>query len=186
MFDTATIARAAADAGKGVMLHLPMETESGKYPGPGEITTAMSDAAVAGELRGDLAQVPFARGVNNHEGSRATADPRVMNAVASVLAAGTERVLPDRFTDDRGQRCGNGCMRAHAVPTARLNVFLDNVDDEAAVAAALRTAAELARSTGSAIAIGHPRAATLAAVRELIPTMQADGITFVLASDLVR
>jgi hypothetical protein len=29
------IARDASAAGKGVMLHLPMQTESGRYPGPG-------------------------------------------------------------------------------------------------------------------------------------------------------
>ena len=165
------------------MLHLPMETQSGKYPGPGEITTAMSDEAIAGELRGDLADVPFARGVNNHEGSRATADLRVMNDVATVLAADGAYFIDSRTT---AASVAETVMREHAVRTARRNVFLDNVDDEAAVAKALRAAAELARSSGSAIAIGHPRAATLAAMRELIPTMQADGITFVLASDLVR
>ncbi len=37
---TGRIAREASDAGKGVMLHLPMETLSGLNPGPGKITTA--------------------------------------------------------------------------------------------------------------------------------------------------
>lgn len=177
------IAHEAAAAGKGVMLHLPMETRSGRYPGPGEITTAMSDAAIAGELRDDLADVPFARGVNNHEGSRATADPRVMNDIATVLAGDGAYFVDSRTT---AASVAEAVMRDRGVPTARRNVFLDDVDDEAAVAAALRQAADVARSSGSAIAIGHPRAATLAAVRALAPTMQADGITFVLAGDLVR
>jgi uncharacterized protein len=179
----ATIARDAAAAGKGVMLHLPMETRSGRYPGPGEITTAMSDAAIADELRGDLAEIPFVRGVNNHEGSRATADPRVMNDIANVLS-GTGAYFVDSRTT--AASVAETVMREHAVPAAHRNVFLDNVDDETAVAAALREAAQVARSTGSAIAIGHPRAATLAAVRALVPTMQSDGITFVFAGDLVH
>jgi polysaccharide deacetylase 2 family uncharacterized protein YibQ len=179
----AAIARAAADAGKGVMLHLPMETASGRYPGPGEITTAMSDAAIAAELRGDLADVPLARGVNNHEGSRATADARVMTDVAGVLADDGVYFIDSRTT---AASVAETVMREHAVPTARRNVFLDNVDDEAAVAAALRQAAAYAHANGSAIAIGHPRAATLAAVRQLAPVLQADGITFVLAGELAR
>jgi len=179
----ASIAREAAAAGKGVMLHLPMETLSGKYPGPGEITTAMDDAAIDAELRGDLADVPFARGVNNHEGSRATADPRVMNDVAGVLAADGRYFIDSRTTT---ASVAETVMRERGIPSARRNVFLDDVDDVAAVEAALRRAAALARSDGTAIAIGHPRAATLTAVRALLPVLQAEGITFVLAADLVH
>lgn len=49
----------------------------------------------------------------------------------------------------------------------------------------MREAAAIAKRTGSAIAIGHPRPTTLAAVKALIPELQAEGIEFVLASDLV-
>jgi polysaccharide deacetylase 2 family uncharacterized protein YibQ len=45
----------------------------------------MDDGTIRSQLRSDLADVPLARGVNNHEGSRATADARVMNDVAAVL-----------------------------------------------------------------------------------------------------
>jgi polysaccharide deacetylase 2 family uncharacterized protein YibQ len=179
----AAIAREAAAAGKGVMLHLPMETVSGRYPGAGEITTAMDDAAIRAQLRDDLADVPLARGVNNHEGSRATADARVMNDVAEVLATDGRFFIDSRTTKDT---VAESVAREHGIPSARRNVFLDDVDDRAAVEAALQRAAALARSDGSAIAIGHPRSATLAAVRALIPTLQASGIEFTLASDLVR
>ncbi|MDB5042047.1 MAG: hypothetical protein JWN27_2773, partial [Candidatus Eremiobacteraeota bacterium] len=80
------IARSAHAAGKGVMLHLPMEPRSGVDPGPGRITTAMDDAAIAAQVSADIADVPLATGVNNHEGSRATSDDRVMRDIAAVLA----------------------------------------------------------------------------------------------------
>ncbi len=67
---TSVIATEASDAGKGVMLHLPMETLSGLNPGPGKVTTEMSDAQIVAQVQSDLAEVPLARGVNNHEGSR--------------------------------------------------------------------------------------------------------------------
>ena len=67
---TSEIAHEASQAGKGVMLHLPMETLSGLNPGPGKVTTEMSDPQIVAQVREDLAQVPLARGVNNHEGSR--------------------------------------------------------------------------------------------------------------------
>ena len=59
-------------------------------------------------------------------------------------------------------------------------------DAEAAIEARLREAIEDARATGSAIAIGHPRPATLAAVRSVAPQAAADGVELTLASALVH
>lgn len=175
------IAREAARAGKGVMLHLPMETLSGLNPGPGKVTTEMSDAEIVAQVQADLADVPLARGVNNHEGSKASADSRVMHDVASVLA---DRGL--FFIDSRTSAASVGETEAHAagVPTAARDVFLDNRADVAYSESQLLQAAAIARRTGSAIAIGHPRPTTLAAVRALIPQLEASGIRFVLAGEL--
>jgi len=179
----AEIAHDADAAGKGVMLHLPMEPLSGIDPGPGRITVAMGDAAIAAQVRDDLASVPLARGVNNHEGSRATQDDRVMRDVAAVLAS--EHLF---FIDSRtsGTSVAERDAKDAGVATAGRDVFLDNRADVAATEAQLREAARLAERNGSAIAIGHPRPTTLEALRALYPSLQADGISFVLASDLVR
>jgi polysaccharide deacetylase 2 family uncharacterized protein YibQ len=177
------IAREAEAAGKGVMLHLPMQAVSGRYPGPGTITTAMSDDAIRTAVSGDLAELPQARGVNNHEGSRATADPRVMGDVIGVLAADGRFFIDSRTT---AATVGETVARERGVPTAERNVFLDNVDDEATVAAQVRRALDQARATGATIAIGHPRPATLAALRDLSAQAAADGVDLTLASALVR
>jgi polysaccharide deacetylase 2 family uncharacterized protein YibQ len=70
------------------------------------------------------------------------------------------------------------------VPTAARDVFLDNRADVAYSEAQLSAAAAIAQRTGSAIAIGHPRPTTLAAVRAMIPRLQALGVQFVLVQDL--
>jgi polysaccharide deacetylase 2 family uncharacterized protein YibQ len=177
------IAREADAAGKGVMLHLPMQTVSGRYPGPGTITVKMPDDAIRSEVEGDLAELPEARGVNNHEGSLATADRRVMGDVADVL------VRENRFWIDSKTSAASiaaSVTRDRGIPTASRDVFLDDVDNEAAVESQLREAAARARADGTAIAIGHPREATLLAVRTLGPELMADGIDLTLASDLVH
>src|SRR6202035_1785536 len=51
---TAQIAQEALDAGKGVMLHLPMEPLGRDTAGPGEITTGMSDAQIAAQTEDDI------------------------------------------------------------------------------------------------------------------------------------
>jgi uncharacterized protein len=179
---TGEIAREASDAGKGVMLHLPMETLSGLNPGPGKVTTAMSDSAIVAQVQADLDQVPLAGGVNNHEGSKASADGRVMRDVIGVLAK-----RGDFFIDSRTSPASVGEQTAQAlgVPTAARDVFLDNRADVAYTEAQLLEAAEIAKRHGTAIAIGHPRPTTLEAVRDLIPRLEASGVQFVLARDVV-
>ena len=180
---TGTIAREAADAGKGVMLHLPMETVSGLDPGPGKVTTEMTDAQIDAQVEDDLSQVPLARGVNNHEGSKGSADPRVMRDVIGVLAKHGNLFFVDSRTS--AASVGEQTAQASGVPSAARDVFLDNQASVAYTEEQLRAAAEIAKRSGSAIAIGHPRATTLEAVRALIPELQASGIQFVLAQDLV-
>ena len=180
---TAGIAEAASTAGKGVMLHLPMEPLSHVNPGAGKITTAMSDAEIIAQTEDDLAQVPLAKGVNNHEGSAASADPRVMRDVIGVIKG---RNL--FFVDSRTSAASIAAQTASAagIPTASRDVFLDNREDVAYSEGMLEQTVRIAKQRGFAIAIGHPRATTLAALAHFYPTMQAEGIDFVLASDLAR
>ena len=182
---TAAIAQEADAAGKGVMLHLPMETVSGMDPGKGKVTTEMSDAQIAAQVDDDLAQVPLAQGVNNHEGSKGSADARVMDDVVRAMVAKRDGLF---FIDSRtaSNSVAQEVASKAGLATASRDVFLDNVDEQGAVEAQLRAAADLAIKNGSAIAIGHPRAATLAAVRALYPELQRRGITFVLARDLTK
>jgi polysaccharide deacetylase 2 family uncharacterized protein YibQ len=177
------IAREAAGAGKGVMLHLPMETLSGLNPGPGKVTTEMTDTQIVSQVEDDLSQVPLASGVNNHEGSRASADPRVMRDVIDVLAKHGNLFFIDSRTN--AASVGEATAAAAGVPTAARDVFLDNRATVAYTEDQLRAAAAIAQRSGSAIAIGHPRPTTLEAVRAMIPQLQAAGIEFVLARDLV-
>ncbi len=165
------------------MLHLPMETLSGLNPGPGKITTEMNDAAIDAMVEHDLGDVDLARGVNNHEGSKATADPRVMNDLMTVLAR------HDRFfIDSRTNRSSvaERVAQRRGVATAGRDVFLDNRADVAYTEGQLRIAAAIAKQYGSAIAIGHPRPTTLTAVRAMIPELTSEGITFVQAAQLTH
>jgi len=179
---TALIQREAAAAGKGVMLHLPMETISGVYPGPGDVTTEMSDDAVRARVAADLAQVPLAQGVNNHEGSKASADARVMGDVADVLVRRGGLFFIDSKTAPNS--VAEHVTADAGLPTAARDVFLDNQASVAYTQAQLRQAIEIAKRTGSAIAIGHPRPTTLEAVRAMLPEIAADGVVLVLARDL--
>ncbi|HUY11895.1 MAG TPA: divergent polysaccharide deacetylase family protein [Candidatus Dormibacteraeota bacterium] len=179
---TTRIADEAHAAGKEVMLHLPMQPMAALDPGPGKITTSMSDESIQAQVARDIDDIPYARGANNHEGSRATSDPRVMTAVMKVMARRgfffiDSRTIATTVAQSTAQRLG--------VANAARDVFLDDRNTLPAVEAQLKLAARLALLRGSAIAIGHPRPETLAALRALYPALERDGITFVLAGSLV-
>jgi uncharacterized protein len=180
---TEQIAQEASNAGKGIMLHLPMEPLSHANPGAGEIRTGMTDEAIVKQTEDDLAQVPLAQGVNNHEGSEASADERVMK---DVIRIAKEHDL--FFIDSRTNSKTVAAQQAQdlGVPTASRDVFLDNKADVRYTESMLERTVAIAKRNGSAIAIGHPKPTTLEALRQMYPKMQAQGVRFVLASELAR
>ena len=63
---------------------------------------------------------------------------------------------------------------------------LDDVAEVATVRQQLEWALRAAREKGQVVAIGHPHAATLQALREVLPRAQELGVQLVLASELVH
>lgn len=180
---TGLIQREAVAAGKGVMLHLPMETVSGLYPGPGEVTTEMSDAAIRAMVTADLTQVPLAQGVNNHEGSKGSADARVMGDVVDVLVQHGNLFFIDSKT--AANSVAEHVASNAGLATSARDVFLDNQDTVAYTEGALREAIADAKRNGTAIAIGHPKPTTLEALKAMLPEIEADGIQLVFVRDIV-
>lgn len=178
-------ARELERSGKEVLLHLPMEPRGfpNVRPGPGVVLRNQSDDEIAAILGRDLDTVPGAVGVNNHMGSAATADPRVMKVVAGVLSRRGLFFVDSRTTD---ATVALDAARAAGVPTASRRVFLDDVSTEPAIEAALAGLFAKARLEGSAIAIGHPHAATLAVLDRELPRLAEHGMRLVKVSDLVE
>jgi len=147
------------------------------------VLRAQSDAEIAAILDSDLDSVPGAVGVNNHMGSAATADPRVMHAVARVLSRRGLFFVDSRTTD---ATVAERTAEEESVPSARRRVFLDDVATEAAVRAQLDEAVAKAKAEGSAIAIGHPYPATLEVLEKELPNLADRGVRLVKVGELVR
>lgn len=175
---------AAKAAGIAVMLHIPMEPESQTaHPGPGEITTTMTDDQVRAQLAADIASLSPLPGANNHMGSKATSDPRVMRDVLGVLKS-DDMYFIDSMTAMTS--VGASTARELGVPTAERDVFLDDEVTVPYVEAQIRLLETVARRKGVAIAIGHPNPATAQALEAMVPQMVAQGFTFVDAQSLVK
>ncbi|MGA8230176.1 MAG: divergent polysaccharide deacetylase family protein [Candidatus Acidiferrales bacterium] len=182
------IAEEAHRRGEQVMLHLPMEAESGHDEKGArvesvELRPGMDAGEVDAIVTKMLATVPYAAGVNNHQGSRATTNAELMDGVMRALAARHLFFIDSRTTAatiayDTAERDG--------VRAAWRNVFLDDVATRPAVLKQLRLAVRDAQKQGWAIAIGHPHPATIVALAEYLPHMEAQGIRLVLASDVTH
>jgi uncharacterized protein len=178
------VAEEAQRRGDQVMLHLPMESEAdGAKPEDVELRVGMNAAQVNETLAGMLETVPYAVGVNNHQGSRATADPALMQALMPALR---QRGL--FFIDSRtdAKTVAYDTAERSGVRAASRKVFLDDVASREAILEQLELAARDARRDGFTIAIGHPRPATVAALSDGVPQLEANGIHLVFASQLVQ
>jgi polysaccharide deacetylase 2 family uncharacterized protein YibQ len=185
---SADSARALTRGGHEVLLHLPMEPEGYPNPkvrpGPGLILRSQSDAQIADTLASDLESVPGAVGVNNHMGSAATADPRVMRVVVKSLSERGLFLLDSRTTD---ATVAERTAAEASVPTVARRVFLDDVATADAVRVQLEQLIRRARQDGSAVAIGHPYGVTLGVLEEEMPEIERrEGVKLVKVSELAK
>jgi uncharacterized protein len=178
------IAKEAHRRGLQVMLHLPMQSVANETPEAQELHPGMPAPEVAALLDQFLQNVPDAAGVNNHQGSQATADAALMDELMPVLRDRNLFYVDSRTT---AATVAYDTAQDFGVRSAFRNVpFLDDVAEVAAVRKQLELALRGAREKGEAVAIGHPHPATLQALREVLPEAQERGVRLVLASELVH
>ncbi|HET7923223.1 MAG TPA: divergent polysaccharide deacetylase family protein, partial [Gammaproteobacteria bacterium] len=76
--------------------------------------------------------------------------------------------------------------REYGVPAARRKVFLDDTNTEAAVTFQFQRLLRFAHKDGFAIAIGHPRPATLAVLARELPQLAVRGVRLVPVAEIVN
>ncbi|MBI1818830.1 MAG: divergent polysaccharide deacetylase family protein [Nitrospirae bacterium] len=177
------IAKKAHYYHQDVLLHLPMEPENHHHPGKGAIDHLMTKEEIVRQVRLDLRAFPYVQGVNNHMGSRMTADREEM-----VLVLKEVRAKDLFFVDSRTTSESIAYEVAHdiGIKSAERHVFLDDSDRPEDIRKELRRLVYLSHQRGSAIAIGHPRPNTMKALEEFIPHLHEEEIELVPISALVK
>ncbi|KYZ77236.1 hypothetical protein AXX12_03640 [Anaerosporomusa subterranea] len=174
----------ALSAGHQVMLHLPMEPLApANVREPVVISAAMNDKQIRETVLKALASVPGAVGVNNHQGSKATADNKVMRAVMAAISPNNLFFVDSRTTSES---VAAAIAKQSRIRTAENDLFIDNNPDVGAIKAQIRQAIKTALKQNEMIIIGHARPTTAIALREMLPEIEASGIRLVFASQLVK
>jgi uncharacterized protein len=165
-----------------VILHSPMEAEDQKKD-KGLILAGMSQREVSAILGRQLESVPYAEGVNNHTGSKATKDPVLMTFVMNELKNRGLYFLDSRTTPftvalKTARSCG--------VRSTERKVFLDDDSSESGILLKVDELALLGIKEKKVVGIGHLRPNTIQVLSKRLSYWQMRGVLFVPLRDTVE
>ncbi|GAB5344209.1 MULTISPECIES: divergent polysaccharide deacetylase family protein [Pseudomonas] len=168
----AEFAREAHKAGKIVILHMPMDPATGPFAWHPDLPLE----ELGKRLDAAFKAVPYTAGINNHMGSRMTAQPAAMAWLMAELQRRNKF-----FVDSRTSAQTVAAAEAQKIDLAHVSrdVFLDDERTEAAITTQLQTAIKLAHKQGSAVMIGHPYPQTLAVLERELPKLKAQGVDWI-------
>ena len=176
------VLQAAKDGGNEVMLHLPMESGSPSYySAPGTLTRSMDWTTFVRTVQSNLAAVPGIVAVNNHEGSRLTADYQRMQWLMTELS----RHQGIAFIDSRTTRhtVALKAAREAGLAATRRDIFLDYAPGK--IAEQFNKLIQRAKREGSVLAIAHPRKETLDFLSNNLGRLKQMGVALVPISQLL-
>lgn len=178
----------AKSLGQEVIIHMPMESLTGKKEWVGDkgIFLNMSEEEIVRTTNEAFEILPMSVGINNHMGSAIMEDERALSNVMSVVADRGVYFLDSVTTwDSYGKEVANN----YDVEFFERDVFLDSTDDVDVVRENMLKAMEVAKQTGSAIAIGHVGVEggdiTVRAIMDSIEIYADNGVEFVFLSDIL-
>ncbi|GGD56583.1 divergent polysaccharide deacetylase family protein [Paenibacillus nasutitermitis] len=179
-------AESAHKLGHDVLVHMPMEPNHGKreWLGPGAITANMSDQEIRHRTEAAIKDVPYAIGMNNHMGSKITADEHIMRIVLSVVKEHGMFFLDSRTTF---KTVVPKVAAELGVPLLSNDVFLDDVYTESHIAKQMGVLHKHMDSHVKGVAIGHvgaPGKKTAAVLTSTIPKLQ-QSMSFVRLSEML-
>ncbi|MCG8568741.1 MAG: divergent polysaccharide deacetylase family protein [Spirochaetes bacterium] len=172
-------------AGKEMILHIPMEPEKGaRYVEPNAILTTMTDQEIKNQIQVFLNRYPAVIGANNHMGSKAVSDARLMSIVLKELDR-KNKIWVDSMTTLK--TVSKEITSLEKMSYYERDVFLDNQNSLKAIRQAMDKLIQEAKQKGVAIGIGHVQTKNLALVlKEYYQKRNQYGIQFVLLSDLEK
>jgi uncharacterized protein len=140
--------------GHEVIVHLPMEPFRGKksWLGPGAITCDLEDDEIRNRVHAAIDNVPYAIGINNHMGSKATVDERVMKIVLEVCQ---ERGLFFLDSHTNYRSVVSKLSKTIGVASIENHYFLDDRKNKLHVAKQMKLIQKCSEDQMKCVAIGH-------------------------------
>lgn len=173
----------AHQRGHELMVHMPMQPSVEMDPGPDALTVSLTPEEIQRRVRSNLGKFDGYVGINNHMGSRFTTWDVGMQPVIAELRARGLLWLDSRTS---AKTVGSGIAQKMAIPYVDRDVFLDDDPSLDGVRKQLKQLEAVAHRTGKAVAIGHPKDNTIAALKEWLPTLAGKGLVLVPITNVVK
>lgn len=145
------------------MVHLPMEAVSFAAEEPLTLHVGDDEAVIEERIRQIKNLFPKVAFVNNHTGSKFTADRDAMEKLLYALDREGITFVDSRTTD---KTAVPALMKTLHRPYISRDVFLDHDPDVESVKKQVRRAVKIAKKYGSVVVIGHPHKQTLQGLAE--------------------
>lgn len=176
------VARIARLEGIPFLVHMPMEAWGDSKRYPNVLRVGMREEEVEEAVERALSSLPGAEGMNNHRGSLATEDRRLMGYLMRALSRRGLYFL-DSMTTPR--TVAFRAAREEGLGWALNDLFLDNEPEEEAIALRMRQLASMALRRGSAVGICHARPQTYSALLRNYRIFEEMGVELVHLRDLI-
>jgi len=148
---------------KFYMVHLPMEAMHFTAEEPSTLRVSDSKAEIEKRINYIVKLFPRVKYINNHTGSKFTADELAVNKLVTVLNEKGISFVDSRTTSKTKVPL---VMKNFGLKYIGRDVFLDNKADKRYIKRQIKNAVRIAKKYGTAIAIGHPHRNTLLALKE--------------------
>lgn len=181
-------AERAHQAGLEVIIHMPMEPKRGKasWLGPKAITSQLSDDEIRTRVREAIADVPHAKGINNHMGSKIVENEHIVRVILEEVRAHNFYVI-DSGTSPRSRI--PEIAEELGIPYATRHIFLDDtLSSRAHVRKQLTSLLKVVEKQHKAIGIGHVGIKgneTFAGISHALPIFKEKRVEIVPASHLL-
>lgn len=177
------IARFAEKHGQPYILHIPMQAVSDSVGSADYLIGTDTSADRIEELLADFnRRFPAFQGANNHRGSKATSDVKLMHRFMKRYSKYKKGFIDSRTIAGSVAR---KVAEEYHIPVVENNVFIDGTGDLPTMKKRFATALLIARRRGKAVAICHARKATLPFM-EYVSNTDFSPVRFVSAGDLWR
>lgn len=173
---------ASVAKGKEVIIHMPMEAKDAKGSHPKGLETSLDRKSFVLKLHEAIEQVPFAKGLSNHMGSRLT---QLTDQMQWLMVELEKRDL--YFVDSKttGKSVAMAAAHRQQVPYLARDIFLDHDPNPKAINRAFNNAVKLAQQTGVAVLICHPYPTTLTFLEKKLPQLDKNTISLATVSTIL-
>ncbi|QPM67345.1 divergent polysaccharide deacetylase family protein [Atribacter laminatus] len=174
-----------SEQGKEIIIHLPMEALDNEQNNNETLIlrTGDDEARVNDIIKKAITNLPTARGLNNHKGSKATQDSKLMRNLMLALKKSNLMFL-DSVTSDQSRAFD--VAQELGLLSFRRDIFIDGDTSIEYIQQKLREAVSIAKKRGYSIAIGHVKPETYLALESFFHSFNDPEVEFVFLSELIQ